>query len=239
MYKKKYTSRRRTYKRKKRTNALSAPAKRQVRQIVKKIESQNTDLKFVFAEYTTPISDSWIGPSNFISWPVQGIHGYGTVADLANVQSQRIGNEIEIKHIQFNYSLDCADTANIVRVVLFQWFQQDSSNFPTIGDIFMNNGAGYPWLDMYNYENKKNFKILYDRTHSLSASAGNPYTTVIKQKFYGKRIPIKRIKFAGDAESGYPALLVKGNIYYMFISDSSVPAHPNIKMAVRTLFTDA
>lgn len=237
-YKKKYASRRRSYKKKTR-NALSAPAKRQVRQIVKKIEAQNTDLKFTYYEFTNSVSDVWTGPAAFIDWPVQGIQGYGTVQDLANTQSQRIGNEVEIKHIQFNYSLDVADSANIFRVVLFQWFQQDESNFPTIGDIFMNNGAGYPWLDMYNYENKKNFKILYDRTHSLSSSAGNPFTTVVKQKFYGKRIPMKRVKFYSNAESGFAARLVKGNIYYMFISDSAVIAHPTIKFATRLLYTDA
>jgi len=103
----------------------------------------------------------------------------------------------------------------------------------------MNNGSGYPYLDMYNFENKKNFRILYDKTHTLSTNAGNSATIIGKRKWFGSSIPIKRIKFLGNSESGFIANIIKGALFYMFISDSTVVSHPTINMAVRLLYTDA
>lgn len=236
--KKPKTSRRRRYTRKSR-QTLSTAAKRQVYKIAKRLDNKEKDMKFTFYEYSTTVSDNWTGPASFITWPVQGVQAYTSVKDLGGSESQRIGNEIEISHIQFNYRIDVADTSNVFRVVIFQWFQQSDSNFPTIGDIFMNNGAGYPYLDMYNYENKKNFKILFDKTHTLSGNAGNNATIINHKKWYGAGIPIKKIKFLGNSESGFNANIVKGALYYMFVTDSTVISHPSINMAVRMLYTDA
>lgn len=217
---------------------LSKPQQRQVAKIARRVDNQEKDLKYIQYDFQTNISDSWTGPANFLYYPVQGIAGYVDYQDLTAGQSQRLANEITIKSIQFNYTLYQGDDSNVVRMIIFQWMQQDISNFPIVGDIVMGTGGTAPWLEPRNYQNKANYKILYDHTHNLSAAAGNNSVITRHVQLAGK-LKLKNLKASDNNTNGFGATLIKGNIYYMFVSDSSVVSHPSITMKVRLLFTDA
>lgn len=224
--------------RKKRSYGLSKPAKKQVTAIAKRIIHKNTELKFTMYEFPVSVSNAWTGPSSLIFHPAQGVEGYGDLLDLESNQSYRIGNTITPFAIQMNYTINGSDSYNVFRVILFQWLI-NTDEPPTVGDIVMGTGTANSTLQMYNYKNKNNYKILYDKTHTLSTNAGNNLAIVRHVKIHNSQLRIKKFTYEGNSESGYNAKLQKGGIYYMLCSDSTVISHPTINWACRLLFTDA
>lgn len=223
---------------KRRTGGLSKVSKKQVVSIAKKIIRKDQELKFTMYEYPVSVSNAWTGPLSLIVHPTQGVTGYSDLLDLESTSSHRIGNTIIPVAIQMNYTINCADSYNVFRVILFQWLI-NSDESPTVGDIVMGTGTANSTLQMYNYHNKNNYKILYDQTHILSTNAGNNYTVVRHVRIPNSKLKIKRWVYEGDNENGFSAKLQKGGIYYMLCSDSTIVPHPTINWSCRLLFTDA
>lgn len=239
MYKAKtYRPRKYVRRYKKTARTLSKPAKKQVYSIAKRVQKANTELKFTAYEFPFSVSNSWTGPAFLITHPPQGIKGYNDVFDLQAGQSQRIGNTITPYAIQVNYTVTGADSSNVVRIIFFQWLMDDQTA-PQVGDILMGTGTSSSVLQMRNYVNKKNYKILYDKTHTTSTNAGNNLTIVKHVIIPAKRLKIKQFKYLNDSSSGFAPNLIKGNIYYMMASDSAVISHPQVYFNSRMLFTDA
>lgn len=227
------------FARKFKPRGLSKAQKQQVVHIARRIDNKSKDLKFAQYDFTTTQNTTWTGPVSFILHPAQSVAGYGTILDLANSQSGRIANEIEVVHIQWNFQIIGADSSNVFRIIIFQWMVDNSQDQPAVGDIVMGTGAFFPHLEPLNYQNKAKYRIMYDKTHQLSTAAGNDLTINRHVSFYGKKIPVKKLKYTDNTQNGFGAYMVKGAIYYMLVSDSSVVSHPTINWKVRMLFTDA
>lgn len=238
MYRKKtYPRKKRTYRKRYTRSGLNKTEKKQVRAIAKRVDNSMKDVKFSYYEFTTTISDNWTGPDAAVGWPAQTVQGFGNIADLMNTQSGRIGNSINLKSFDFSYTLYAGDSVNNVRVIIFQWLL-DNTTVPTVGDIVIGTGGAYDWLKPINYEYRRNFRILYDQVHGLSTNAGNNNTITRKLKFYGKRLPVKKITFETNTAQGFSASIIKGALYYMLVSDSAVATHPRIEMNGFMRFTD-
>lgn len=211
---------------------------RAVKKYVHRVVDAQPEVKFTQYEFDASLIDTTGNPSVLIYHPVQGVNAYSNVADLADTPSQRVGNQIEIKQVNLNWSMTVGDATNIVRIVFFQWLQE-TAEFPLFGDIFMGDSTGQPWLQPYNYVYRANYKILYDKVFTLSASAGNPAVIVKHLTIPASRLRIKKMKYTSNGQFGFAADVIKGNLYYAFMSDSSITPNPQINLTTRMLFTDA
>jgi len=124
--------------------------------------------------------------------------------------NQRVGREVTLRYVQFQYVVRC-NTAGVdqqVRVVLV-YDRQTNGSAPAFNDVF----------DVTNVtcarrlENRKRFKILYDRTHVLNAigEAGSQ----VARRFY------RRLRHPVTFNSGNTGLvgdITTGSVYLLFIS---------------------
>lgn len=137
--------------------------------------------------------------------------------------SVRVGDELHITSFSFRYVVVVGDAYNIVRVIFFQWLQDDA---PTLGDIYADTANAV--VSPYRRDTNRHYKILYDRTHALDT-----YNTVqVANKFLTRGFK-KKMKFDAGTTTG------QGKIYFSIVSDSSAVAHPTYRVETQLNYLDA
>lgn len=206
---------------------------------VKKIIAQSTEVKMTQNEYPTASVTTTPVILVLPVWPAQGIQGIGDDDDVENTQSQRIGNEIYIKKICVRFACTMSGVArsNVFRIIFFQWKEDTRHDEPDVGSILDSPSDGYSFLSPYNITTAAKYKILYDRTFSMYEQS-NSAQIVRTLNFYGKKIPIKKIRFATNVDSGPTANVIKGDIFYMLMSDASEET-PSFILSQTMYYTDA
>lgn len=143
---------------------------------------------------------------------------------------QRTGDMIELKRFMLNYNIICADATNVVRVILFRWYENNSSNAPTAAQVLQ---ASTNFNSMINHDSirERKLHVFYDKTHrmTLVGTADVGANVSIGAKALGR----KNIAFDNAAITG------EGLIYGLFISDSSGVSHPTIDWYCRLEYKDA
>lgn len=158
----------------------------------------------------------------------------GTVIGVINIpqgvsDQERIGDKITVKSIRLKYSLAIGDATNYVRFIIFQWKQNTVyTSAPTVPSIL---ASVTPTIySQYNWDNRSNFQILYDRTHTLLSNRPNVFVT--------RRINIKylakQLQFVGGS-----ATVGSNMIYCLAISDSSAVPNPGILASFDIVYVDA
>lgn len=157
----------------------------------------------------------------------------GTVVDLSAVPQgdtdvSRDGDQLMASSISFRYHVTVADSYNITRVILFQWYPQTN---PGVSDV-LNVAAGLEVLSPYETDKASQFKILYDRSHTTNQpySGGAFSTQVVSKKI---RIPRSKMQFVAASTTG------SNKIYALYISDSAVATHPQMSSVYKLNFRDA
>jgi len=139
--------------------------------------------------------------------------------------NQYVGQKITPTSIELRYQFVCADVTQIMRCIVFQWF--DSGSAPTTATVLQSLNA----LSPKQINNRSEMKILADRLHHLSIFAtGGNYCV-------GDRIHIKANKMQSaiyNAATGR----YKGQLYALWISDSSVVVHPTVTFYSRVYYSD-
>lgn len=138
----------------------------------------------------------------------------------------RDGNRIWIKSISVSFELVRADTTNIFRIMFVQWLPDNgtSGDAVTYGEI--TTAGSYPLADMYNTQFGSKFRVLYDKTHKISADDTS------KVIHFSLRPAVRKLNYNGTATSG------TGHVYAILMSDSSAVSHPQVNGYVRVKFTD-
>lgn len=224
-YKKRFTKSKKSY-------ALNPKQKRQVRTIVKK--ANPPELKYNVGQFGP------IGVSNvpaiyeFVEWPDQGTGGYISDQLLDSVSgSQRIGNMIAVKNIQWRFTISIGDNINYIRVILFQFMDNTTVVAPVAGDVICDpNNNGH--LQPLNPLNRQKIRILYDKLYHLQSGG----LETISKKMNIKP-PVRNIKFSANTTAGYGAEIIKGKLYYLLVSDSGVVPHPSWTNTHRLCYTDS
>ncbi len=144
-----------------------------------------------------------------------------------DTRTTRDGDIIFPSTISFKYDIVPEDATNIVRVILYQFFQPST---PTISDVLdlSTPVAANHWTSPYERKFAHDYKIIYDRVHTVDTAAHTVYATGGK-----RRIPRARTTFEG-------ATIVDpvGGVYLSAISDSTVGAGPKINWTSRINFRD-
>lgn len=157
----------------------------------------------------------------------------GAVVDLMAISNgdtdiTRDGDSIYIKSVQWRFVNALADSYNIVRMLFFQYNQD---NTPTVDDILSPTWTGDPMgvHSPYRHDTKSTYKILSDRTVLLDADDATALTTGYLKSGFRTR----KVQYIGGTTTGI------NKIWLLVITDSSSVANPSTKGVVRLRFSDA
>lgn len=199
----------------KKTNKLSEKTENRVKTIVKKELRNNSEWKHFTNAYTNTISTA--GSVTSVSEVPQG-----------DTDTTRDGDMIQVSSMNYRYSVQSADSENLIRIIFFQW--HTSLAVPGVTNV-LNIPVGYEELAMYETDQAGHeFKILYDQTHALNAQ----YSGAVDQRvFIGKvQIPRKKVQYRGGGLNG------SNKVYALIISDSVAISHPTIKLVTKLNYMD-
>lgn len=202
------------------------------RAINKKVKYQlnkNLEKKFLIRSQATTASTTW---SFFRLTDVP----QSSTVDQSD--STRIGDRIRVSSLYVNYGLTCADAHNKVRIIIFQYKEQDdgATTLPN-ATILLQSPSTYPFLSTFNHDHKMSgdFTVLYDRFHLLSNTAEEQSRVYVQKRSIkiSKKYLARNIQFVGGGVNG------KNHVYMAFISDSSAISHPSVAVYSKLLYTDA
>ncbi len=170
----------------------------------------------------------------------------GTIqADLltipeGNGEEERIGRQITIKKILWRYNIilpstaTATDTSDIVRVMLIQDKQCNGAQ-PAVADILESDD----YQSFNNLSNSKRFRVLYDKTHAMSAHSGSgrgttdtlSYGEVEMQRSWFKNCNMQ-IEYDNTATTGVITSIRSNNITCLLVGRSGVAAFSS-KLRIR------
>lgn len=159
----------------------------------------------------------------------------GYVSCLSNVaqgdtDEERDGDKLLPKTFRMKYKLLLGDATNIMRIVIFRYHPVSNTGGgpPSALTIFSTLvGTVHAPLDVYDWDQRAQFTILFDRTHNLNV---NQDQILGKIKLKLANVPVKYI--AGTTEAA-------DHLWMLVISDSGVVPHPQFGGVSRLTFTDA
>jgi len=201
--------------------ALSPTAKQQVKQLI--VSTQ--EVKFIdtanFALSATTTAQQFA-----IASIPQG-----------DTDSTRDGDRVKLKDLEFRFDTylqgtgGTNDFTNTVRLTFYQYRPMSSGAHPVIADIYQDSNAlaQSPTMTPFNWDNRADFKVLYDRRFFLS---GNGPALVGEQAV---KIPLKgSIQWTSGSNT-----VGQNQLFYIISSDSLVATHPVINIKTRVTYTDA
>jgi len=129
--------------------------------------------------------------------------------------NERVGREVTLRSIQFNFTphVTVGTGVDQQQRVLLVYDRQTNATALTAAQVLLTVDTVAP----RNLENRKRFKILFDRTYALNAS-GEPGAQVTRRFYRKLRHPVSFN--AGDA--GTVADIVTGSLYIIVIG-TNVP----------------
>jgi hypothetical protein len=159
----------------------------------------------------------------------------GTVVALTDLGQgttniTRIGNNITVRNLRFRYHLTCADSYNLVRVIIFRWHERFSLDPPDSSDILelvnSTNAVNAP----YTFNERDAFTILFDKTETLvlSTSVNTAYVQGVL------KVSQQPVQYFGSSTTD-----ILNGLYFLVISDSSVTTHPGMNYYFRLEYTDS
>ena len=129
---------------------------------------------------------------------------------------QRIGDELYVKSLHWNWAFVGNDATNRMRLLVFQWHGDSAINQPLAGDIFQSNTTtGY--FGQLRKDQKQMFTVLYDNFISTHTYSMIRHAQVNMYKGFRKKIMYQAAGTAGT-----------NHIYTCLVSDSAGTGHPAI-----------
>lgn len=172
--------------------------------------------------------------------PTTGTNNWSTTALQSDVtgilqgitQLTRLGANITPKkmEVMFNAAAGSADSDN--RLIIFVW-KPDNAVAPVIGNILSNGPSGIPDNNsLYNYNNRLQYRILYDQHFVLVAGTSSPNHSIAKKIVLYKNLP---------AETSYSLTLNTGenHIYLLLLGSNAGVNAPSINLIERIYYKDS
>ncbi len=157
---------------------------------------------------------------------VSNVSTTGLIQDMSAVAQgstdvTRVGDSLSPRFLQIRYQLAAGDTTNAVRVIYFHW---KPNSTPLIDDVLEVETSPF---SAYSNDNKQEFKIVYDRLHSVSTSG--PDGPVVVRKIFGL---MSKIQYFAAGTTG------SQKIWRILLSDSGAAAHPTFVGHTRLQYYD-
>lgn len=147
--------------------------------------------------------------------------------------SERNAREVVMKSIQFSYTAAVTPTTGVAQRcrVLLVYDRQTNATALTAAQVL----TVADTLAPRNLENRKRFKILYDRTHALNASA-EPGSEVTRRFYRRLRHPVT----FNSGDNGTVADIVTGSLYLVVVgSEATGPTDGTVTFHSRIRYLDA
>lgn len=206
-YKKNYVKRQR--------NAINTRSERKIakvcKQVIQQHEAQEVEKKY---------HDLAAAPGGAGSTGV--FYSFTSTIPEGTGSEQRIGQQVTVKSLQVRYRLLYQDTTNLMRVIIFRWFQQGT---PSLSQILQDT-VTVPWISPTNRLLSEFINVMYDNLVTLDATNNFQYVD---------KIFIKKNMNVTFDDAGNPDY---GHVYMLVLSDSAAIPHPTIEFYSRVRFTD-
>jgi len=189
--------------------------------IVKREMRKNTDWKYT-DNFGTAIPVYNLGAQLYTL--------YSNCARGTEGRDDFVGNYTDPQAVLMKYWAETAQTYNVLRVMVFQWFDAVT---PALSGILQNTTTGIACTSPTLVTNKEYIKVLYDKTHMLAApySGGNGIIDPVTVYIPGKKL--KRTRWNSSSNT-----VQDGNIYVLFISDDTALGTVNVTFHTRITFSD-
>lgn len=141
--------------------------------------------------------------------------------NLGNYATDRIGNKVTPTSWSVRGNITGNDNFNYIRLVVFQWYDDNLLNPPLYTEVFENTSGNSQLYSTFNRQNLNvQFQVLADKLYRVTANSNNPdlnKARIIKLKGYKN---LREMSFLGANTDGF------GQIYCLLVSDSSMIGHP-------------
>lgn len=200
---------------------ITSKFKKDVKKVLKQVEKADVETKYV-------------GRSSASS----SIDSSGNLWDISDIpqgltDSNRVGDQVRVTDVELRYSATVAASGVPVqlRVILLQWndLYDATTGLPTYDDILTStyNATINACNSAYNHDNRGTFRVLSDRTHSLSAS------NVTQAKITFRNV-LRKIKFhSGSTYYGTGKILL-----FMTSNDITLSDRPVVSFVTHLNYTD-
>lgn len=151
------------------------------------------------------------------------------VQDLCSVaqgdgDTYRDGDTLQASSINYRINMSPGDSTNFLRLIFVQYFPNTT---PAATDI-LTISVGYETLAMYNTDQADQFKILSDRTYTMTDVGYNKARSIS-----GKiQVSKKKMQYMAGTTNG------SNHVYLIALSDSSAVAHPSYGCVTKLNFRD-
>lgn len=151
----------------------------------------------------------------------------GSLSDVpqASTDTSRNGDQITVRSIELDWIWSAADSFNIVRTIVFQWFP---SGTPTASDLLILS-VSLPYISPYNHDQRFKYKILMDVMNSVSTTSGQ--YAIVKRKYILGGFK-RKIQYDAGGTNG------TNKIYILTVSDSGVVINPTVNYIAKLNFSD-
>lgn len=166
-----------------------------------------------------------------VSVPVSTSLDCYSLTDTINGTSDinRIGDQIKLHSLELRFTGNLADTTNIVRLIVFQWYGDDTNDSPTASQLLVSGGS-QPYNSPFQHDGYSKFHILYDKIMTLSTYYPVKHDSVLIQL---DARPIRQVvRYYAGATTG------NNKIFLGVCSDSGTSSHPFIDYYARLNFYD-
>ncbi len=154
-----------------------------------------------------------------------------SLSDTINGTSDinRIGDQIRLHSLELRLTANVIDSTNFVRVIVFQWFGDDTNDSPTASQLLVSGGS-QPYNSPFQHDGYSKFHILYDKVFSLATYYPNKAASVLISL---NARPVRQIvRYYAGATTG------NNKIFMGVCSDSGTSSHPFIDYYARLNFYD-
>lgn len=158
-----------------------------------------------------------------------------TTASQGISDSARIGDQSTIRSINVRYQVNNStgtgsDSFNVIRVMIVQWYPD---TVPTLSDVMLLTSSGYLNVHSpYNHDKRFMFKVLHDRTLTVSANGYNIDYTKISGNVMITNGFRRKLQVQGGSTVG------NNKIYVVSVADSSVSPDPTLGFVSKINFSD-
>lgn len=137
-----------------------------------------------------------------------------------SVAKEYVKSNLRLRSTLYN----AAGPSCTVRMIIFQYLQGNAS-LPVLSDVINSSGAATDIYKGYNYANRHNYKILYDRMIDLGGSTNG---AIAERKSVDVIIPLKRLSRKILVQTDASTATFKGCVYVLLTSDVANASTPPV-----------
>lgn len=205
---------------------------RSKKSLAKKVATVTRSVNKIRGVIETKHKDTYAASTSVSTVPgVVMLNDIGQGDDVVN----RSGNYAVWKSVSMRIIGEAGDSYNYLRCMVV-WDKQPTGVALTAAELFQDN-IGSDVLSPVNWDNRRRFKIVMDKTIKLDTYAESGRSPYIFNKTIKLPSTVGKTYYSGSA--GLIANIKTGVLYFIYLSDSGATTHPTFRYYIRSTFQDA